>query len=135
MGVAATRRGDKVIARQAEYQYSEHEVAVAKRQIMRENQLLARQVEEQGAELEQLRAQVAELEALRQQQAETTAALVKAEQSRDHFRSLWSELNTIHLERVAKHTKLTEIMMIALTPEQYHQAREIYEHNNPVREE
>ena len=126
MGAAAQRRGDAVIARQSEYRYSEAEIAIAKRQILRENQLLAKQVKQQAAELDTLRAQVAELDQLRQRSQELETQLTEAQQMRDHFKGLWHELNVIHMERCAAHQKLSTIVRLALTPEEYHRWREFY---------
>lgn len=126
-GVAATRRGDKRIAQQSEYRYSEHEVAVAKRQIMRENQLLAKQVEQQGQELETLRAQVAELEALRTNYATLSSALAKAEENHTSFVRFHRELAEAYATRIKAHEKLSEIVRLALSPEEYHRYREIVE--------
>lgn len=132
MGAAAQKRGDAVIARQIDTRYTAHDIAVAQRQIARENNLLRKQVDEQAAELVTLRQQVMELEMLREANAQLRSTLAASEEHNRHLASIFRDQMDETERWRHSHEKLSAIVRLGMTPEQYHQWRKIAEmHDEP----
>lgn len=132
MGVAAQKRGDAVIARQVEHKYTAHDLAVVQRQVARENDLLRKQVDQMEAELITLRQQVMELELLRTSNAKLKDELIAAEERNLRVSGLYREQIDVAERWRHSHEKLSAIVILGMTPEEYHRYRDIAEmhHSN-----
>ena len=133
MGAAAQKRGDAVIARQAARIYTGEQVAGITRDLDHDVLRLTNEAKAQATELETLRAQLAERDALRAQMAQLETHLDQATKRAHHNAELWrAELR--ERQRIAdEHNKLSRIVRLALTSEEYERFRDIEEMHDDKR--
>lgn len=133
MGPAAYNRGSKRIREEISQELTGsarlREERLAKHNFMNVTLLQEKKIEEQEAEIETLRQQLVEAkEKARLQEAELTMlrsdieAALRHSENMDNLRRVYLREMESHKE---KHQILSDIIRLALTPDQYHQYREI----------
>lgn len=133
MGGAAYNRGSKRIREEISQELAGsarlREERLAVHNAVNASLLQSQKIEKQEAELEALRQELAEAkEKVRLQEAELTMLRVDIESARKHSENM-DNLRRVYLRETEahkeKHQILSDIIRLALTPDQYHQYREI----------
>jgi len=133
MGSAAYNRGSKRIREEISQELTGsarlREERLAKHNFINASLLQSKKIEEQEAELEAMRQELTEAkEKVRLQEAELTMLRTDIEATRRHSENM-DNLRRVYLREMEahkeKHQILSDIIRLALTPDQYHQYREI----------
>ncbi len=111
--------------RHGEYKYTHQDIAYATRQLELEENRLSIKVQKLQAELDRLQGVERQALRLEGENAELRTEIEKvrkyAESRHEEAMKWFREYN----ERTNAHRKLSAVMRLALTPEQYHQYREM----------